>query len=69
MAHSQRRSPEVTVDPSCLPEHVRDRLAVIGFWVCPPDLRDRLICWDDLDQWDARVTENDLSLLGSALPR
>jgi hypothetical protein len=63
------KSPEVKVDPARLPEHVRDRLAVIGFWTCPPDLRDKLAGWDGLDERAAADAENDLRLLGSALAR
>lgn len=57
------------MDPSRLPEPVRDRLAVIGYWVCPPDLRDRVTGWDELDERDAAVADSDLRLLGSALAR
>jgi hypothetical protein len=56
-------------DPSRVPPPVRDRLAVIGFWVCPPDLRDKLGHWDDLDETGAAVAVNDLRLLGSATGR
>jgi hypothetical protein len=63
------KSPEVKVDPARLPEHVRDRLAVIGYWTCPADLRARINGWDDLDERAAADAENDLRLLGSALAR
>jgi len=39
---------------------------MIGFWMCPPDLRDKVTGWDDLDEADAAVAVNDLRLLGSA---
>ena len=55
------------MDPARLPEHVRDSLAVIGFRVCPPGLRDCLACWDDLDDQDVVAAENDLRLMASAL--
>jgi hypothetical protein len=61
--------PEVTVDPGCLPEHVRDRLAVIGFWTCPPDLRDKVAGWDGLDERAREAAGKDLRLLGSVLAR
>jgi hypothetical protein len=48
---------------------VRDRLAVIGYWACCGDLRDRVDGWDGLDQQDAAVAENDLELMGAALVR
>jgi hypothetical protein len=57
------------LDPSCLPGPVRDRLAVIGYWACPPVLRDRVDGWDDMDKQDAAAAENDLHLLASALAR
>lgn len=57
------------LDPSRLPDHVRNRLAVIGFWVCCPDLRGRVDGWDDLDDGDAAVTDNALRLMESALAR
>jgi hypothetical protein len=53
-------------DPARVPSPVRDRLAMIGFWMCPPDLRDKVTGWDDLDEADAAVAVNDLRLLGSA---
>lgn len=53
-------------DPARVPSPVRDRLAMIGFSLCPPDLRDKLTGWDDLDETDAVVAVNDLRLLGSA---
>jgi hypothetical protein len=56
------------VDPACLPGPVRDRLAVIGYWVCPPDLRDRVEGWDELDKDEAAVAYNDLCLMGEILP-
>lgn len=56
-------------DPSRVPASVRDKLAVIGFWVCPPDLRDKVTRWDGMDEADAAVADNDLRLLGSATAR
>lgn len=56
-------------DPARVPSAVRDKLAVIGFWVCPPDLRDKVTGWDDLHEADAAVADNDLGLLGSAASR
>jgi hypothetical protein len=53
-------------DPARVPAPVRDRLAVIGFWVCPPDLRDKVTHWDGLDDGDAMAAGNDLRLLGMA---
>jgi hypothetical protein len=44
-------------------------MAVIGYWTCCRDLRDRVDSWDGLDQQDAAVTENDLELMGSVLAR
>jgi len=44
-------------------------MALIGYWVIPPDLRDRVARWDDLDDSDAAVAENDLELMGSVLAR
>ena len=62
--------PEVPLfDHATLPAHVRDELAIVGYWVCTPDLRDRLTRWDDLDEPDARVAENDLRLMGAVLAR
>lgn len=69
MARSRIVFPEVTVDLSCLPEHVRDGLALVGYWTCPPDLRDRVTGWQGLDEALAAATENDLKLLGAALLR
>jgi hypothetical protein len=57
------------LDPSRLPGPVRDRLAVIGFWVLPPVLRDQVEGWHDLDKPDAAAAENDLHLMASALAR
>jgi hypothetical protein len=57
------------MDPSCLPGPVRDRLAVIGYWVCSPDLRDQVDHWDDLDKSEAAAAENDLHLMGEMLVR
>lgn len=57
------------MNTAALPEHVRDRLAVVGYWVCCRDLRDKLGHWDDLDEADAAAAENDLELMGSALAR
>jgi hypothetical protein len=48
---------------------VRDRLAVIGFWTCPPDLRDKVTRWDELDERDTESAGNDLALMGAALAR
>ena len=39
---------------------------MIGFWLCPPDLRDKLTRWDGLDEADAAVADNDLRLLRAA---
>jgi hypothetical protein len=52
-----------------VPESVRDRLAVMGYWYCCRDLRDKLDGWDELDEVTASVTEKDLGVLGSALVR
>jgi hypothetical protein len=52
-----------------VPEAVRDRLAVIGYWHCSRDLRDKLDDWDGLDERNAVVAENDLGLMGAALAR
>lgn len=69
-AHSRAENPpEKNLDPAGLPERIRDKLAVIGFWNCPPDLRDRVTHWDELDERDAAVADSDLQLLGSALAR
>jgi len=57
------------LDLSRLPVPVRDRLVLVGYWSCPPDLRERLSRWDRLDDRDRRVTENDLRLLASVLER
>ena len=57
------------MDPSRLPVPVRDRLALIGYWACPPGLRDRMDGWDELDERDVPVAENDLELLASVLAR
>jgi hypothetical protein len=56
-------------DPALVPERIRDRLAVIGYWYCSADLRGKLDDWDALDQWDVPAVENDLDLMGSALAR
>lgn len=56
-------------DPSRVPGPVRDSLAVIGFWACPPDVRARVAHWDGLHQADAAAAARDLKLLGSALAR
>jgi hypothetical protein len=53
-------------DPARTPAPVLNRLAMIGYWMCPPDLRDKVTRWDDLDEGDAAVAVNDLRLLGSA---
>lgn len=53
-------------DPARVPAPVRDRLAALGFLLCPPDLRDKLTGWDGLDDGDVAVAVNDLRLLGSA---
>jgi hypothetical protein len=53
-------------DPSRVPAPVRDHLAVIGFSVCPPSLRDKMTRWDDLDETDRAMAGNDLRLLESA---
>jgi hypothetical protein len=42
---------------------------VIGFWVLPPGLRDRVEEWDDLDKDEAAVADNDLALMGEILIR
>ena len=42
---------------------------LVGWWTCPPDLRDRLSRWDRLDEREARAAENDLRLMASALAR
>lgn len=57
------------MDPSRLPEDVRDRLAVIGYWICPPGLRDQVERWDDLDEQDAAVAEHSLRLMESVVAR
>ena len=56
-------------DAARVPEAVRDRLAVIGYWACSRDLRDRVDSWDNLDDSDQAVAGNDLELIGSALER
>lgn len=56
-------------DAASMPANVRDRLAVIGYWVCCRDLRDRVNGWDDLDEGDAAAAERDLELMGSVLAR
>jgi hypothetical protein len=56
-------------DPARVPAPVRDRLAVIGFWLLPADLRDKVSCWDHLDEGDVAVADNDLRLLGAAAAR
>ncbi len=57
------------MDTSRLPAPVLGKLALVGYWSCHPDLRDRLSSWDRLDEGEARVAENDLRLLASALAR
>ena len=57
------------MDLSGLPEHVRDRLTLIGFWVCPAALREQVEGWDGLGEAEAAVADSDLRLLGSVLAR
>jgi len=57
------------LDPSRLPVPVRDRLALVGYWTCPPGLRDKMDGWDGLDERDVAVAENDLNLMVSVLAR
>ena len=52
------------MDPSCLPGPVRDKLAVIGYWVLPPGLRDRVEGWDGMDKDEAEVADNENMLQG-----
>lgn len=42
---------------------------MIGFWTCPPDLRDKLAGWDGLDERAREAAGKDLRLLGSVLAR
>jgi hypothetical protein len=47
-------------DPACLPLPVLRRLAVIGYWVCSPDVRAKVDDWDELDAWRRGAVEGDL---------
>jgi hypothetical protein len=54
-------------DPARLPAHVQDRLMRIGYGACPPDLREMVGRWDELDELEIPVAENQLGLLAGVL--
>ena len=57
------------MDPSRLPVPVLGKLALVGYWTCGRDLRDRLDHWDGMDERDKAATENDLDVMAAALAR
>lgn len=56
-------------DPARVPAPVLRRLATVGYWQCPAELREKVDRWAELDEIEAAVAENDLSLIASALTR
>ena len=57
------------MDPSRLPVPVLGKLALVGYWSCPPALRDRVDRWDRLDERDRAAAEHDLDVMAAALAR
>lgn len=57
------------MDAARLPAPVLGKLALVGYWACPPDLRDRVVHWDGMDERDRDAAVNDLELIAAALAR
>ena len=56
-------------DLAAVPLPVLGKLALVGYWSCPPGLRDRVDRWERLDERDQAATERDLDLMAAALAR
>lgn len=50
-------------DPARLPAPVQHRLMLAGYWWSPPELRQKLDRWQELDEADAAAAEGQLDLI------
>lgn len=56
-------------DPSALPPRVQGSLMLVGYWLCPQELRGKVDRWPELDEEEAAAAENDLGLMAAVMAR